>query len=890
MRFASLLLFPIFFLQLNLQAQTRTLTGKITDSIQTPLENANILARPVSDSLQMVFTISDYKGQYRLKLQENEIYEVTVSYLGFKPLEFKISISADQEKNIKLSPAENMLDEVIVIQDIPVTIKEDTISYNPKVFTTGTERKLKDVLEKLPGIEVDKNGGVKVMGKKVSTLLVDNKPFFGGNTKLGVENIPADAIEGIDAIDNYNAVAFLKGLTDSDKMALNIKLKKDKKRFIFGDIETGLGTDKHYLTHPNVFYYSPKITINFIGDVNDIGVKSFTIADFMRFEGGVGKLTKDPSSYFRSMNSDFFQFIDTQDYVTGQNKFGAINFARVINPKWNFAGYTIASNTKNDSRIATLNNYISDATSILENKLETANTDRSFVISKIALDYTPSSSEDVSYAGLLKTTNTSDAGLLISTIPTAQNSLNKNLENTTFQIKQNVEWHKKYSKTHTTSFTIDYQYSKEDPNSNWLTTLPILSGIIPLIEEDRYDIQQFKNTKLNTLELLFKHYWVINKDHHIYTSIGNNTLQEDYNTLDQQNLDSGAVNNFNEAGFNNDLQFGINNFYLGLQHKFQTGIFTGKYGVSAHNYYWNIRQENNNKIQKWVLLPDFSGEFKFSGAGSLKLNYQLKSSIANTNRYANKFSLINYNTLFRGNENLENELSHSAVLRYNKFSLFRGLTIFSAINYNSVIRAVRNQTQLQGIDQYNSAILMNNPEENWMTNAMVMKKFGKVEITLNTDFRFAKNQQIINDELFKSKSKSQDYSIEISTNFKKYPNVEIGLDQTFNTFISTINTSKFTTTSPSFGIDYDFLGGFIFEFNYDKTIYTDSNNQKNTYELADTSLFYQFKESAWALKLSGTNIFSTNFKNTNSFSDYVISDQQIFILPRIWLFSVTYKL
>ena len=890
MRYKCLLLILLVFSQIDMQAQTRTLAGVITDSLNAPLESANILARPVSDELQMVFTISDFNGQYRLKLQENEVYDITVSYLGYSLLEFKTTLTSDQEKRIILRVAENVLDEVVVIQDIPVTVKEDTISYNPKVFSTGTERKLKDVLEKLPGIEVDKNGGIKVMGKKVSTLLVDNKPFFGGNTKLGVENIPADAIETIEAIDNYNAVAFLKGLSDSDKMALNIKLKKDKKRFLFGDIETGLGTDDHYLAHPNVFYYSPKTTVNFIGDVNDIGVKSFTFKDYIEFEGGVGKLLSKSNSSFKLVNNDLSQFMDTQDFVAGENKFGAFNFARVINPKWNFTGYAIASNTKNDTRVTTLNNYISDATSILENKLETESTNHNFVVSKVSLDYKPRSTEDISYSGFIKTININDVGNLISTTAKTQNNLNTSLERSALQVKQNFEWHKKYSNKHTTSFILDYQYAKNNPENKWLTTMPILSGLIPLEEDNVYAIQQLKHTKFNALELLFKHYWVLNKDHHIYTSIGNNYLRENYDTSDFQNLSTGLVNNFESAGFNNQIDYGVNDFYLGVQHKFQLGSFTGKYGIRAHSYDWSIKQEIRTSIKKWVWLPDFSGELKFSGAGKLKLNYNLKSNIVNADRYANRFRLVNYNTVFRGNESLENELYHSANLMYSRFSMFRGLTIFSGVTYNSAIKGVRNQTQLQDINQYNTAILMSNPEESWMPNVMVMKKIGRVEITLNTDFMFAKNQQIINEELFKSKSKSQDYGFEMRTNFKKYPNVVIGLYQSFNTFISTINTSKFATTNPSFRIDYDFLDGFIFEFNYDKTIYTDSNNQKNTYELADTSLFYQFKESPWALKVSGTNIFGTNFKNRNSFSDYVISDQQIFILPRIWMFSVAYKL
>tara|TARA_R110002012_G_scaffold263456_1_gene446186 strand:- start:11043 stop:12419 length:1377 start_codon:yes stop_codon:yes gene_type:complete len=446
------------FLQNLVWTQNSTLSGVIKDSIHTPLESANVLARPVSDDLQMLFTITNANGKYQLKLQPNEAYDVTISYLGFSPFEFRITLSADQEKNIVLIAAENLLDEVIVIENIPVAVKEDTISYNPKVFVTGTERKLKDVLEKLPGIEVDKNGGVKVMGKKVNTLLVDNKPFFGGNTKLGVLNIPADAVEGIDAIDNYNEVAFLKGLSGSEKLALNIKLKKNKKRFLFGDVEAGLGADTRYLAHQNIFYYSPKTTVNFIGDVNDVGVKSFTFSDYIDFEGGIGKMISNPSSSFSLSNSTLAQFLNNEDFVTGQNKFGAFNFSRAINAKWNFTGYGIASNTKNDTRVETLNNYITDETNTLENTINTQNSNQSFILSKISLDYKPTSKEDISYSGFVKTNNTTDVGNLISNTSTAQNTLNTTLNNRATQIKQNLEWHKKYSKNHTTSFTADYQY------------------------------------------------------------------------------------------------------------------------------------------------------------------------------------------------------------------------------------------------------------------------------------------------------------------------------------------------------------------------------------------------------------------------------------------------
>ena len=133
------------------------------------------------------------------------------------------------KKNIVIVDDVNQLNEVVI--ELPIIRKKDTIIYNIDKFTTGEERKLKDILKKLPGIEVDKNGNVTSEGKKVTHLLVENKAFFGGGTKLGVENIPSNAVDKVEVIDDYNEVSFLKGMTKTDNLALNIKLKRRQKEF-----------------------------------------------------------------------------------------------------------------------------------------------------------------------------------------------------------------------------------------------------------------------------------------------------------------------------------------------------------------------------------------------------------------------------------------------------------------------------------------------------------------------------------------------------------------------------------------------------------------------------------------------------------------------------------
>jgi hypothetical protein len=272
-------------------AQQILVSGIITDSLQNVLPYANILAIPQSDDQEVKFTITEKDGSYKLGLIKNQTYELTVSYLGYKSQTLTITTS-DQDivKNFVLLENPDQLDEVNIKYTPPITIKKDTITYEVTKFVTGEERKLRDALKKLPGVEVDREGNVTVNGKKITKVLVENKTFFTGNSKLAVNNIPADAVEKVEILDNYNEVAMLKGLQDSEDMAMNILLKDDKKKFMFGDIEVGAGIEDRYLLHPNLFYYSPETNVNFIGDLNTQGIKSFSLSDYRDFDGGFGKL------------------------------------------------------------------------------------------------------------------------------------------------------------------------------------------------------------------------------------------------------------------------------------------------------------------------------------------------------------------------------------------------------------------------------------------------------------------------------------------------------------------------------------------------------------------------------------------------------------------------
>lgn len=884
-----LIFFCSFFINSSL-GQDYILSGKVTNSVQKPLFFANIIAKPSNSNLKITYTTTDKQGNYKLTLKSNENYIISVSYLGYKTIDLKFINNINTTKNFILKATTNQLDEVIINHMPPVIIKKDTIIYNPQKFTTGTERKLKQVLKKLPGVEVDKNGTVTVMGKKVNKLLVDGKTFFSGGTKLGVENIPADAINAIEVLDNYNEVAFLKGLNDSDKMALNIKLKENKKQFVFGDIEAGSGDKERFILHPNIFYYSSKTNINFIGDLNNIGVKSFTFKEYLDFEGGIGKLFDDKNSYYKLENDEFAKFLQNENFINSQNKFGAINITHEISSNLNISAYSIFSNTKTNTKTETNNEYISNNLETFESRLTTGLSENTFVMAKVALDYEPTSKDDISYAGFLKTSNNSNNNFLTSETINNNINLNTYLKGTTITIKQNAEWHKKLARKHTASLTLNYHYDKNDPFSRWVTNQPILTSLIPLINDNEYNINQQKELQLHNFDLLFKHYWVLNRNNHLYTTFKNSSLKEHYTTYDYQKLTNNTINNFNSNDFGNDLSFKLNDVNIGLQHKFKIGIATFKYGVAAHNYNWKLNQNTTVKKTKTVWLPNFLGKIDFKKSEHLNFKYNLISTFTDAPNYANQFQLTRYNTIKRGNENLENELYHSARLWYTKFSLFKGLALSAGVNYIDKINTIQNQLQIDGINQFSMPFLTSNPNTTWGFNSNIRKSFGKITLKLKGNLSFSEYEQSINNVTKNNYSDTKRLGVELSTNFKKAPNIEIGFNKIYSNFSSINTSSNFSNENPYINLEYDFLKGFILMADYSKEIYLDNNNNKNRNEMANASLFYQKEDSAWGFKISGTNILNAKFNNRNSFSNFVISDNKTFIQPRIWLFTITYKI
>ncbi|MBF03068.1 MAG: hypothetical protein CMP76_07195 [Flavobacterium sp.] len=880
-----------FFLIFNFSF-SQTITGTVKDSLQNPLANANVIAKPLLENKGLKFAIADHLGRYKLELEKEVPYEIKVSYLGYKEALLKIEANSDiKEHHFILQESGQQLKEIVIDYEYkPIVVKKDTLIYNVASFANGNERKMKEVLEKMPGVEVDKDGTVTVQGKKVTQMMVEGKSFFGGGSKLAVENIPADALDKIEVIDHFNKVGFLKEVSDSDELAMNVKLKEEKKKFVFGDVEAGAevaNDNGFHLLHSALFYYSPKTNVSFIGDANNIGKRTFSFQDLMRFQGGVSSFLND-----RKQLTNLYAFTtDNTDVIENKSQFGALNFQHDLNSKLAVEGFAIFSKLFSASLTESNNEYLQNSAFTFENRTTQKENKTLLGIANIKFDYSPSDHSKWFYNAQLQS-SANDATSMLNSIRDGQQSVFETLnEADNNQIKQFVEWHKQYKNTkHTTTFVVNQSYENNTPTNTWLTDTEFLAGLIPLENDSFYEIQQVKKVKNNTIDALFKHYWIVNNYNHLYTNVGNNFGTTHLQISEKQFVSDGTVNDFANGGFGNDLEYVLNDFYVGLEYKFKIGKWINKPGIYAHKYHLQTHQIAATYIvNKTYLEPQWDSEYEFNQSEALTFKYQLSNDFPDATQLLERYTLQSYNTVFRGNALLSNERFHTASLRYKKTSMYRGLMLFANINFNKKIRTIRNKVELDGINQFNTPIITDNPETNWRAYGTLSKKIHRFRLQFNSSLSWFSYIQTLNNQTTTNNRNNQAVGVKISTATKKWPSASIGYNKSFSQF-SGLTSSQFTNDVFSLSWDIDFLKSFTFKTDYEVTFNENSQNQKTTYRIGNAYLSYQKKDHPLRFELSARNYLNNGTIINNSFSDFLISNSTTFTLPRIVLLSISYKL
>ena len=878
-------------------AQSVHFDGFIQDQQKNPLEMANIMAINNGTKAMDSYGITNDKGKFQLTLKPNTSYIIKVSYLGMKSKEFTLlTQSTNLVQNIVMDGAGIELEGVEIVREMPVSIKGDTIVYNADSFKSGTEKKLEDVLKKLPGVEVNADGEIEVEGKKVSKLMVEGKDFFDGDTKLGVKNIPADAIDKVQVLRNYNEVGALKGLeNDQDNVAMNIKLKEGKKNFWFGDVTAGTGVgevDSRYIINPKLFYYSPKYSINLITNFNNIGELPLTAQDYFKFTGGFRNMMKKGGSNFNVSSNDLgISILRNNRAKEIETKFGATNFAYSVTKKWNISGFGILSTSKTDLETKSQTTILDSGNQ--QKRDEQTHQKNNLGLFKLSSSYKPNDKFQFDYDVLTKLSKQNEITNLlresvVQNISASENIFTNKKQDPT-SVNQDLSLYYTQSDKNIFAFEMQHLYQDENPfyNANLRTQPFNLADYIS--RQDRNDLNQDRFVKTNKLDAKLDYYYMVTPKSNINITLGNTYSYQDFNSHIFQMLDNGTKNDLNDPANNNKVNYNFNDAFLGFHYKILAGKFTLTPGVSLHTYNMKNTQSGTDYSQNFMkVLPDFFALYQIKKSETLTYNFSLSNDFTDINQLASGYVLSDYSSLFRGNRYLENATSQVHSLRYFKYNMFNFENIFANATYTKKVDAIKTKANFEGINQSSSPYNSNLADETFSGMGNYGRSFLKnYKASVNASFNWSKFNNIQNNVLATTESFSQSYTVKASTNYKNLPNIEFG----YNALINKYSGSTFYTDKPFARLDYFFWDSFSFVSEYEFYHYYNGNKTvDNEYDFLSASLIYQKKDSKWEYKIAATNLLNTRYLNDDSFSQFSTRVSQYTVQPRYIIFSMKYNL
>jgi len=335
----------LIFCSVVLAQKNGTIKGLAFDTVaKQPVANATVTLMQKKDSSLISFTMADNSGRFELSGIQNGEYRLLITHVNYYNSSRVFKIDAEHQSidlgNISMNDRTKVLSEVTVTGEAPpVTLVGDTIQYNAGSFKTQPNANVEDLLKRLPGIKVEKDGTVKAQGEKVQKVLVDGKEFFGNDPKIATRNLPADAIDKVQVYDKLSDQAQLTGFDDGNsEKTINLKLKKDKKKGAFGKINAGAGTDERYQGKFNVNSFKGARQMSVIGMGNNTNAEGFSFMDVLNFTGALNQLKNGGGNINLTINEN-----DPLAGLLGGNNTGinttfggGVNYNNIIGTKTDF--------------------------------------------------------------------------------------------------------------------------------------------------------------------------------------------------------------------------------------------------------------------------------------------------------------------------------------------------------------------------------------------------------------------------------------------------------------------------------------------------------------------------------------------------------------------------
>lgn len=862
----------LFFFQFSFSQEIK-ISGSINDKTNRSIESASVvLLDPTENTL--AYTYSNENGNYSLVFDKpnSDTIILVVSSLGHTKKELKIAINSKTNitQNFVLYDKIESLHEVVIASDQKIKIDRDTTTIKVARFGNKTELTVEDILKKLPGIEVQKDGTIKAHGKTIDKLLVEGEDMFDSNYKLLSKNLDAKVLDAVQIIDGFEDNPILKKLTNSDKVALNLKLKKDKQNIWFGNVTAGAGivSENRWKEGVNLGLLRKKIKLFYLADYNNSGEKatdqvSNAITENNTF--GEDRYEKTAKSLFNINSNENSSFSKSQS-VFNNAFFNSLSFTTKLKPTITLRGVGYFASDDQIQNSFSETQYNLGVNPILFTENNNYSSQKTLASGEMELKYFVNEDNYLTNIFIYKNNPSKiNDDLIFNSDKIVQSSKNKNQTfynhfNHTYRLSNNKVLN-------------NYVYFGQDnicQKSNVIS--PFLNQFLNANSNDL--VSQTADNSLRYFGLKSK---VVSKFKKLENTIA---LQYESN-LETLNNDF-LVNNNSNSNFENQSKINQNivSAETGFRYNFSKIIDL----TSSLNYIYTVFKNNSKTDYSAILNPKISLNLKKTGFGNFIFSYSENSNLPEINFLTNKNQLTDYRTFNKGT-NYEKPLKNNIFsFSYNLYNDEKRFSVSTGLFYLKSKTIFTTQNTITNDFSFGNYILTDGGES-YNGNFSIVNYFRKLKLAtkLETSQNWNTMPTNVNNSFANLKSHTGFYKFSGTTYFNLPLNFDFGLGYNFSE--STFNnlTSQNNTKEAFMNINYKITKTWLAELN--STFY----QLKDNFAFVNAVISYTPTESRFSYRFMLNNATNENEFTLISLDNYTAYKSSINLVPRYVLMTIKYR-
>lgn len=893
-------------------AQTSTINGQLTDSVEKKSTvNAVVSLLRKTDSVLVRFTRAGKDGRFSLTQVPPGAYFILATHPFMGDYSDSLRVQPGEIKEtgtFYMTPKTKLLAEVILRSGTPIRIKGDTTIYTADSFKVRPGANVEELLRRLPGITVDRDGKITAMGERVKKVLVDGEEFFGSDPGIATKNLRADAVKEVEVFDKKSDQAEFTGIDDGVKdKTINLKMKN--KKGYFGKVEAGGGLKDKYNNAAMLNAFKDKRKAAAYGILSNTGQTNLDWQDAQNYGGGADNMesgmTEDGGMFISISNSGEDNYYGGRNGIP-RNTSGGLHYSNKYgkDDKQSFnSGYKY--NKVNADAVNTVfsRTFLPDSSWFSNSRTNSFNSTVKHAFN-LTMDFFIDSANSLKWtAKANKRDNRSNSQYYTETLSEGLDSINNSNRNSS-SISRNTGltssllWKHKFKKlSRTLSINTDFNWSRSE-NDGFLYSLNRFYDKGQPDHTDTIDQQQVRDNEARGLSMKVAYTEPLAKDFYLELShmISWNSNSSDRNTFEKAN-----------NGKYEDVVDTLSNSFIfdrlvntpGLNFRMNKKKYNYSFGaaVGFSQFYQKNKTLSTTTNYNFVnFFPRASYTYKFKPSESIRLNYNGSTNAPTLEQLQPVFVNTDPLNIYTGNPDLKQSFRHNISAGYNFYNVLKEKNFWSNISLNMTDNAFVQSSSIDSAGRRTYKTV--NADGQYYLNfySDYGFKFKKIRLGVGPTLNVNRNIDFIN--AIKNITRTSGYGIRINTSMYRENkfNFYFSPSITWNSSRGSINTAAnakywqlelWGDARVQLPKKFEIGTNLSAEYRQKDPRFT-TNNNFTIWNMDVTRRF--FKNNDLEVKFSVNDILNQNRGFDRNFNSYSFTESYYTTLKRFWLVTLVWNI